>query len=177
MRVFSGVFLLVLACCVASCDGPSSAPSTTPTQTPLPPPANPPPIPHGPMDGERWNLAGTYTGHTGPEACLPPFDGNPREPGNSVLVIQRAGESIDFWTEHDHYVGTVKQGKFFATEIDDAGSTWQCGDRRLRFRYEGEVSGRFSEDGRALTGEEAAVFHLESGDTIRRRWSWNAVRQ
>ena len=176
MRVCSGVLLLVLACWVASCNGPSSAPLTTPTQTPSPAPASLPPIPLGPIDGERWNLAGTYIGHTGPEACLPPFDGVPREPGHSVLVMKRSGDSLELWTEHDHYVGTVSQGDFLAVEIDDAGSTWQCGDRRLRFRYEGKVSGRFSEDGRALTGEEAAVFHLESGETIRRRWSWNAVR-
>ena len=175
MRVSLGV--LVLACCFAGCGSPSSAPSTIPTPTSPSPAATPPPIAYGPVDGERWRLAGTYTGHTGPEACLAPFDGHSREPGNSVLVIQRAGESIDFWTEHDHYVGTVKHGEFLATEIDDVGSTWQCGDRRLHFRHEGHVSGRFSEDGQALTGEEVALFRLESGDTIRRRWSWSASRQ
>ena len=176
MRVSSAVLVLMSACCFAGCDSSSSAPSTTPTPTAAPVAEALPPITHGPADGERWNLTGTYAGHTGPQACLPPFDGNPRAPGNSVLVIQRAGESIDLWTEHDHYIGTVKQGEFFATEIDDAGSTWQCGDRRLHFRYEGRVSGRFSDDGLALTGEEVALFRLESGDTIRRRWSWSATR-
>lgn len=174
MKVPAGLLVLVIAQGLPGCDSHSAGLPTAPTSSPLP--AAPPPAPSTVVQ-ERWNLTGTYMGHTGPEACLPPFDGNVRKPSDSVLVIQRSGESIHLLTDHNHYVGTVVAKEFSATENDDSGATWQCGGARLHFRTEGHVSGRFSRDGRALTGEEVALFRLESGETIRRQWSWSATRQ
>ena len=145
------------------------APSLAPS--PAPPPV--PPVPSVPQ--ELWILTGTYIGHTGPEACIPPFDGNPRKPIDSKLVILRSGESIDLLTEHDHYVGTVTADGFSATTSNDG--TWQCGEARLQYRTEARVSGRFSLDGRSFTGKEEVLFRLESGETISRQWDWSATRQ
>jgi hypothetical protein len=164
--------LFVLTTCLG-CSGRSVVPPTTPSSAMSP-------VPPGPVltaiPQQRWSLTGTYMGHSGPPACIPPFDGNPGKPIGSVIVIQRSGDSIDVITEHDHYVGTVAADQFSATDRDDVGGTWQCGDKRLHFSTEGHVSGRFSGDGRALVGEEGVVFRLESGETISRRWDWSATR-
>jgi hypothetical protein len=171
MRASAGIVLFVLAHGVAGCNSP--APTTA---TPMPSTPAPPPAPAMPAY-EPWNLTSTYLGHTGPEACIPPFDGIPRQPVDGVVRVGRSGESIHFLTEHNHYVGTAVGDEFSATENDDSGGTWQCDTARFRFRTEGSVSGRFSGDGRTLAGEEVAVFLLESGETIRRQWSWHATRQ
>ena len=174
MRLPAGLLVLVLAHGLVGCDSESPRLPIAPTSTPLP--AAPPPAP-GTVAQERWNLTGTYMGHNGPERCIPPFDGNVRKEPDSVLVIQRFGESIHLRTDHNHYVGTVVADGFSATDNDDSGATWQCGEAQLHYRTEGRVSGRFSGDGRALTGEEVALFRLESGETITRHWAWSATRQ
>jgi hypothetical protein len=173
MRMPAGILVLVLVQGVAGCDSHSAVLPTVPTSTSLPG-ASPAP---GAVGQERWNLTGTYIGHTGPIACIPPFDGVPRNPFDSVLLIQRSDESIHLFTDHNHYVGTVVADELFATESDDSGATWQCGEARLHYRTEGHVSGRFSADGRVLTGEEVALYRLDSGETIRRHWIWSATRQ
>ena len=145
---------------------------TTPTLTPSPVP----PLPVQSAPGEIWNLTGTYGGHAGPAACVPPFDASVvQTPVVGTVTIRRSGGSIEIITEHDHYVGTVVADAYMATDSDTG--TWQCGAARLSFRSEGHVSGTFSADGRSLTGEEGVVFRLESGDTITRRWIWSATRQ
>jgi hypothetical protein len=98
-------------------------------------------------------------------------------PSGSALLIKRSGESIRFVTaDHNTYVGTAAGNEFLATETD-AGSTLQCGEARLRFRTEAQLTGRFSADGRALTGEETSVSLFESGRTITRHWDWQARRE
>ena len=173
MKTLGGILVLLLVQGVAGCDSHSAGPPTAPS---TPPPVNPPPIP-GAVAEERWTLTSTYIGHSGPIACIPPFDGIPRNPFDSVLLIQRSNDTIQLRTEHDHYVGIVVGNEFSATESYDSGETWQCGEARIHFRTEGRVSGRFSDDGRALTAEDVASFRLDSGETINRRWSWSATRQ
>lgn len=161
--------ILLLALGFAACDNHSPVLSTFPTS-----PVAPPPVQS--VAGEIWNLTGTYAGHTGPAACLPPFDATVvQTPITGTIRIQRSGESIDVITEHDHYVGTVVADAYSATDSDTG--TWQCGAARFSFRTEGHVSGHFSADGRSLIGEEGVVFRLENGDTITRRWDWTAFRQ
>jgi hypothetical protein len=126
--------------------------------------------------GDRWNLLATYRGHTGPEACLSPFDGNPGAPTPYVLIVKRYGATIHLQTEHNHYLGTTNGDQFLARENDDVGSTWTCGNKALRFRREDQVSGQMSADGQLLTGEEISVTFLESGETVRRYWDWTATR-
>ena len=169
MRLPIGIVLL-LALGQAGCDSHSSVLSTAPTPSPVAP-ALVQSVPQ-----EIWILTGTYAGHTGPAACIPPFDATVvQTPITGPIVIQRSGESIDVITEHDHYVGTVVADAYSATDSDVG--TWQCGAVRFSFRTEGHVSGHFSADGRSLTGEEGVVFRLESGETITRRWEWRASRQ
>jgi hypothetical protein len=92
-------------------------------------------------------------------------------------MVERYGTTIHFFTEHNHYIGTLAGDQFVARENDEGRSTWQCGEAKLPFRTEAQVSGRLSADGNALTGEEVAVFLLESGESIRRQWDWSATRQ
>ena len=164
------VIVLLLALVFAGCDSQPSIVSTSPTPTP----AALPPVQS--IAGEIWNLTGTYAGHTGPAACIQPFDATVvQAPITGTIRIQRIGESLDVVTEHDHYVGKVVAEAYSATDSDTG--SWQCGESRFNFRSEGHVSGKFSADGRSLIGEEGVVFRLESGETITRRWSWAATRQ
>lgn len=171
MRISAGFLVLALAAPgLAGCDSHSSSLLTAPTPAVLPTP-----LPVASVPQELWSVTGTYAGHTGPAACIPPFDGNAvQTPINGVIVILRSGESLTVVTEHDRYVGAVVADEYYATD-SDAG-IWQCGAARLSFRTEGYVSGRFSADGRSLTGEEGVVFRLESGETITRRWNWSGTR-
>lgn len=176
MKVTAGILVVVLAQGLAGCNSDSSPLLTFPFRV-VPSPAATAPVPVPiPVGQERWNLAGTYLGHSGPQACIQPFDGSVSTPTESVLMIRRSGESIELWTDHDHYVGTVLGDEFSTSNRgDESQETWPCGERgRLHYRTEGYASGRFSGDGRALTGEEVALFRLESGETITRRWGWSA---
>jgi hypothetical protein len=171
MRKSAGILVVVLAHALAGCDSPSSKPTTAPSVAVL---STTPPLPSVPQ--ELWNVTVTYAGHTGPAACLPPFDGNVvQTPITGVIGMRRSGGAITVFTEHDQYVGAVVANEYSATDSD--GGTWQCGAARLAFRSEGHVSGRFSTDGRSLTGEEGVVFRLESGETITRRGDWNGTRK
>lgn len=163
--------VLVLPFLVAGCG--SHSPASPTASTAVPPPVTAPPAPAAPQD--FWTLTGTYLGHTGPAACIQPFDGGPQQPIQSVIAIRRSGDAIEVLTEHDHYTGTVTEDRVSASD-SDAG-IWQCGDARIAYDSEGYVFGRFSADGRSFAGEEGVAFRLASGDTITRRWQWSAVRQ
>lgn len=176
MRIPLGIVALMLAQGLVGCDSRSVvlpiAPSATrETVTPLPA------VTPSAAGQEQWILTGTYIGHSGPEACISPFAATAGKPIDAVLGIQRSGESIHFFTEHDHYIGTVVAGEFSATETQDPAGMWDCGAERRPFRFEGRVSGRFSTDGRTLMGEEVALFRFNSGETIIRRWHWIAARK
>jgi hypothetical protein len=125
---------------------------------------------------ERWNLTRTFTGHAGSEGCTLALDAIGRPASDSVLLIQRLGASMRFFTaDHNTYVGSVAGHEFSATE-SEAGSTLECEGAQIRFRTEANVSGLFSSDGRALAGKETSVFLFESGRTITRHWDWQARR-
>jgi hypothetical protein len=172
MRKAAGILAVVYACTLAGCDSSSAKLSTAPSVAVLP--TTTPPLPSAPQ--ELWNVTVTYAGHTGPAACLPPFDASVVQmPVTGVIGMLRSGGSITVVTEHDQYIGAVVVNEYSATDSD--GGTWQCGAARLTFRSEGHVSGRFSTDGRSLTGEEGVVFRLESGETITRRWDWKGTRK
>ena len=172
MRKAAGILVVVLTCTLPGCDSSSGKLSMAPSVAVLP--TITPPLPSVPR--ELWSVTVTYAGHTGPATCLAPFDGSVvQTPITGVVGMLRAGGSITVVTEHDQYVGAVLADEYSATD-SDAG-TWQCGAARLSFRTEGHVSGRFSTDGRALTGEEGVVFRLESGETITRRWDWKGTRK
>ena len=170
MRKAAGILVVVFACTLAGCDGSSAKLSTGPSVVVLPTP----PLPSAPQ--ELWTVTVTYAGHTGPAACLAPFDASVAQtPITGVIGMLRSGGSITVVTEHDQYMGAVVANEYSATDSD--GGTWQCGAVRLAFRSEGHVSGRFSTDGGSLTGEEGVVFRLDSGETISRRWEWKGTRK
>jgi hypothetical protein len=172
MRKAAGILVVVLASTLGGCDSSSAKLPTVPSVAV--PPTTTPPLPSVPP--ELWSVTVTYAGHTGPAACLPPFDGNVvQTPITGVIGMFRSGTSLTVVTEHDQYKGAVVADGYSATDSD--GGTWQCGAARLTFRSEGFVSGRFSTDGRSLTGEEGVVFRLESGETITRRWDWKGTRK
>jgi hypothetical protein len=115
-------------------------------------------------------------GNGGPPACITPFDGI-ATPIKSVIMILRSGESIEVSTgQGDDYVGTIAGDDFSASEsYDESQLTWLCGERgQFHYRVEEYVSGHFSADGRALTGEQVALSRLETGETITQRWGWSA---
>ena len=171
MRNAAGILLVVLSYTLAGCDSSGAKLSTAPSVSVA---ATTTPLPSVPR--ELWSMTVTYAGHSGPAACLPPFDGNVvQTPITGVIGMLRSEASITVVTEHDEYMGTVVANEYSATDSD--GGTWQCGAARLAFRSEGHVSGRFSTDGRSLTGEEGVVFRLESGETITRRWEWKGTRK
>ena len=168
------VIILLVSNCMVGCSGGSSRLPASPTSAASPTIPSP-----GPGTGvqERWKLARTFTGHTGSEGCTLAFDAIGRMAPDSELLIQRSGASIRFLTaDHNNYVGAVAGNEFVATEVEDCGSTLQCGGDRVRFRTEARVSGRLSSDGIALIGEETSVFFLQSGKTITRHWDWQAKR-
>ncbi len=173
-RTIAIIIVLIASNCVVGCRDGSSQLPTAPTSAASP--TIPSPVPATGAQ-ERWNLTRTFTGHTGSEGCTLALDTIGRVVVDSVLLIQRSGASMRLFTaDHNTYVGTAAGNEFFATEIEDFGSPLQCGEARLRFRTEARVSGRFSSDGSALTGEETSVFLLESGKTITRHWDWQARR-
>src|SRR4051812_7479134 len=97
-------FAGLLALGFGGCNG--STP-TAPTQAAAPSVAASP-SPGLNVPKESWTVAVTYAGHTGPAACLPPFDATiVQTPITGSIVIQRSGGSIQVITEHDRYVGTV----------------------------------------------------------------------
>jgi hypothetical protein len=165
-------FAGLLALGFGGCNG--STP-TAPTQAAAPSVAASP-SPGLNVPKESWTVAVTYAGHTGPAACLPPFDATiVQTPITGSIVIQRSGGSIQVITEHDRYVGTVLADVYSATDNDTG--TWTCGAATLSFTTEGHASGRFSADGLSLAGEEGVVFRLANGETITRRWEWRGTRQ
>ena len=159
------------------CDRDSQPTLTFPFNVPPPATSVPVELPV-PVVTERWNLAETYAGHSGPPDCITPFDRKASTPIESVIRMLRSGESIEVWTAgaQDYYVGTIAGDGFLASEsYEEPRETWLCGERgRFHYRVEAYLSGHFSGDGRALTGEAVAQMRLESGDTITRRWAWNA---
>jgi len=171
-RDASIAFAVLLALGFGGCNG--STP-TAPTQAAAPS-VGASPSPGLNVPRESWKVAVTYAGHTGPAACLPPFDATiVQTPTTGSIVIQRSGDSIEVITEHDHYVGTVLADMYSATDSDTG--TWTCGAATLGFTTEGHASGRFSADGMSLAGEEGVVFRLANGETITRRWEWRGTRQ
>src|SRR5688572_17850906 len=127
------IVVVMLALAVVGCNTHSPTGPTALTSIVFPSGHPPSPAP-APDTGqqERWTLAATYTGHTGPEACIPPYDGTVRPTSNTLMFIRRSGESIELSTDHTHYVGTVIADEFAATDSDESGGTWQCGKATLR---------------------------------------------
>src|SRR5688500_18031292 len=122
MAVLVALFPLILGC-GSSLPGAAAAPfAPSPAQPIAPSPAAP-----WYADGNRWNLQATYQGHTGPEACVPAFDGTPGKPIAYVLGVQRYAATIHLVTEHNHYLGTIVDNQFVANDNYDDGATWQCG--------------------------------------------------
>ena len=127
---------------------------------------------------ERWSLTTTYLGAVGVEAC--PTLGSP--PVGTVrhltLTIDRSGGRLLVSTsEPTSYAGTTDGDTFTATTGKGGSGPLTCGDTRIGFTDEQSVTGRFSDDGRSLAGDEVYSMWLASGATITWHTEWRATRQ
>lgn len=171
MRKAAGILVVVLACTLAGCDSHSNVLPTAPSSTSPPGPAT------RTIAGERWNLTTTLKSATGPEGCVVDTS-DIWEFGNSLMTIERSGESIhvvlnvDDPTNLIEYEGTVVADVLTVPIKSSHGgftSAGWCGRRAGAgkveiLRMEQYVSGRFSGDGHALTAEEVTTMQLKSGD-------------
>jgi hypothetical protein len=175
MRSLAAAFVWVVL--LTGCaDGPISIP-TAPSPSPsTSTPATPAPIPAG-LHGEEWKLVTTLTATTGP-ACWP------TSIGRSIvwrLLVDRSTKEVrllydihNYPTDHIDYVGALN-GREFAISTGWAGSM-PCASSKVE-RFAGSVTGRFSEDGRAITASEIWSYILTSGETFNMYFDWDAARQ
>lgn len=177
----SATLLFSVGLLVAGCGSGSSVPPTAPTSTASPAPVPPRPDP-GLVAGERWNLTTTLTSLSGPEVCWAPRTNIGRSI-DWLMAIQRSGQSIhllydvrNYPSDHVEHVGTVVANDFTASSESWPGS-FMCGEARSDYRFEANVSGRFSADGRTLTAAEVWSYRLTSGETVSFHFDWNATKQ
>lgn len=157
-------------------DGPISiptAPSPPPSSTSTP--ATRAPIPPG-LQGEEWKLVTTLTTTTGP-ACWPTWIGR-----SSIwrLLVDRSTETVrllydihNYPTDHIDYLGPLN-GHEFAISTSWA-MTRPCANGKVE-RFTGSVTGRFSEDGPAITASEVWSYELASGEAFNMYFDWDAVK-
>jgi hypothetical protein len=76
-------------------------------------------------------------------------------------------------TDHIDYVGPLK-GREFAISTGWVGSL-PCASGKVE-GFTGSVTGRFSDDGRAITASEIWSYTLTSGDAFNMYFDWDATR-
>jgi hypothetical protein len=168
---------LALAPAVIGCNGQQPSPLTAPSviaESPRPPA---PAI----AEGERWNLTTRLTSVTG-RRCEEAVE----ELGETLdwlMVVARAGDSVTLHlylygdpSDHLPFTGTIRGNELSAVAPNQGGFT-RCDGTPLGFTSQARISGRFSVDGRVLTGEHTTATHLASGETITTSYEWNATLQ
>jgi hypothetical protein len=102
-----------------------------------------------------------------------------------LMTIERSGESIHLVvsdvrdpTYRFEYEGTVVADVVTMAIKNPAPAGW-CGERggRVEFSAESHVTGRFSEDGHALTAEQVDFLRFNSGETLSLQFDWRATEQ
>ncbi len=76
-------------------------------------------------------------------------------------------------TDHVDYVGTLTGREFALSTRWDGGPP--CAGRTVTY-FTGSVTGRFSEDGRAITASEIWSYTLASGEKFDMHFDWDAAR-
>ena len=77
-------------------------------------------------------------------------------------------------TDHVDYAGELNGREFAMTAGWDGGPPCRTGARVARF--DGAVTGRFSEDGRGIAAKEVWTYSLSSGETFNMHFDWSAER-
>jgi hypothetical protein len=177
MRMSGAMLAVALAPGVIGCNGQQPLSPTGPNLIAESPRPSAPTI----ADGERWNLTTRLTSVTG-RRC----EESVEELGENVdwlMVIARAGESVTLHlylhgdpSDHLPFTGTIQGNEFSAVAANQSGRT-RCDGTQLGFTSEARASGRFSVDGRALTGEHTTAVHLASSETSTTSYEWNATLQ
>ena len=133
--------------------------------------------------GEQWNLTITLRDFTGPDDCsiYAKYVGESEDDWS--MTVERPGESIhldisllDDPNVHIEYNGTVVSAVFTATSTQSVEGR-VCGGSRVSLGSERRVSGRFSEDGHALTAQGVVSSSLTTGETLVFHDDWKAVQQ
>jgi hypothetical protein len=97
-----------------------------------------------------------------------------------LMAIQRSGESIRlvYDVRNFPFLDVTHAGKVMADDVVAASEGWSgafgCGGVRYEFRFKAKVAGRFSADGRTLSGAEVWSYRLTSGDTVSLHFDWSA---
>ena len=96
------------------------------------------------------------------------------------MAIERSNDSVRLTVTDNvepepwYYDGTVAADAFAVTGPSYSYSS-KPGDAQLDVVSDDHVSGHFSEDGRTVTGEEAAAFRYASGEVITFHYEWRAT--
>jgi hypothetical protein len=150
--------------------------ATNPPLIPSAPSSVPPPTPAG----EPWDLTMTLRDVAGPDACSIYTVG---EPEDWSMSVGRSGESIrldlsplDDPDVHIEFDGTVTAGVLTAAARNPLHGR-VCGGSRTSLGVELHLSGRFSDDGRALVAQEVRSSQLTSGETLVLHFDWSAVQK
>jgi hypothetical protein len=145
-------------------------------QAPEPPP--------GPVTDGSWRLVSTVTSVT-PNACWTHLEGLVWE---WPLTVNRWADSVQLavdWGGADgvSYSGSLAGNEFslvspYRWNLTEEGFHMRCTDGKTSIRVilQMSVAGRFSEDGRAISAEEVASYHVPATrELIEVRHRWVAV--
>jgi hypothetical protein len=148
---------------------------TTATTSSMPSAAEPA---AGTLAGPRWALARAFKSVT----CQICSAGSPKAGSsfNLLMTIEHSGESVRLTltvepSEPWYYDGATA-GDAFAATAPSYSVASMTGDPQFDFVSDDHVSGHFSEDGRTLTGEEAAAYRYTSGEVLTFYYEWRATR-
>jgi hypothetical protein len=173
-RLLVSVFVVMATACgdVRSPAGSPLIPSAPSSAAPQPPTPS----------GEQWTLTITSRDFSGPDDCST-YAKYVGESDDWSMTVERSGASIhldisllDDPDVHIEYNGTVESAVFTATATQSIRGQ-VCGGSRVSLRSERRVSGRFSEDGRALTAQEELSSSLTTGETLVFHDDWTAVQK
>ena len=174
LKVFVSTLAVSVALLGYGCDA-ERRPSTPISPSPPVTHAPPPPTPDPSAPGELWSLTTTIVSVEG-SAC---FWSQPvgAKIDNWTLAVDRSGTQVrllyDVYNPHDNvlFVGVVDDQSFTAVS-DSYRSGWQCSGG---VTFSSSVAGRFSLDGRSLSGRERLIYRLDRGDELIITLEWNAV--
>jgi hypothetical protein len=183
-RMPLAIAFLALTPILAGCGSRLPLPPTAPTAAASTAPTAPQPSPGtvATVSGERWNLTTTVTSATGPDVCAAALLANLGKSHEWLMVLQLSPGAIRLFvsdastpTDRWQYDGTTLADQFSAA-LPGSSGYWLCGSARFDYRSEDHILGRFSQDGRALTGEEVDSYQLTTGETLSLHYEWNAIR-
>jgi hypothetical protein len=178
--VSSVLYLLISSLTSAACDSAVRPSKVEARPTPAPAPIIFPGI------GEHWQLwtlTTTLTAVDDTENCFSQYFRN--RLGSlavSSMAVDRSGDTVSFdydirlWPTNDTRLTGNVSGRDFTARSEVRGFFSNCPDGTdLEGTVQSFVSGKFSDDGSYLQGEEQAVYNFSIA-TITKRYAWSAKR-